>query len=107
LTDICLPLVLVGYAALYVVFSHLKKGVFFGAAGFQPEQYLYWIGLAAIAFMWLAWGRRDQPSPPVTEYPETGRRWIALVLCVLILIALMALISISIHDGLPGAHRRF
>jgi hypothetical protein len=107
LAGACVPLSLIGYSVLYIVFSHLKKGLFAGAQGFQPEQYAYWAVLGVIALLWLARGRKEPSCWPVQERPETARRWMAMVLVVLALIALMALVSINIHDGLPGAHRRF
>ncbi len=102
-----LPSFLIGYGALYIVFSHLKKGVFAGGVGRQPEQIAYWVVLATIALVWLGWGSRGKAFGPVAETPETGRRWIVLLAGLMGLIALMALVSIHLHSGLPGAAERF
>ncbi|MFH1923582.1 MAG: hypothetical protein ABIP48_27295 [Planctomycetota bacterium] len=99
--------IVVGYSVLYLVFSHLKKGFFVRSPGFQPEQCFYWVCLAAIVGIWLVRGRGAVSRPPVMERPETGRRWIAIVSIFLALLALMTLVSVNVHEGLPGAHSRF
>jgi hypothetical protein len=107
LAEACAPWFLIGYSVLYIAFSHLKKGLFVGAQGVQPEQYAYWVVLVAIALLWLVRGRKEPSCWPAEKRPETARRWMAMVLAVVALIALMALVSVNLHDGLPGAHRRF
>jgi hypothetical protein len=106
-TNIYVPCFLIGYALFYVVFGHLKKGVFLEPFGAQIEQVVYWGLLAAmVAIVVVRWAGK-MLFPIVRERPETVRRWVIIVLTVLAMIGVMSLVSVKVHDEIPGAHRRF
>lgn len=100
------PAVLFGLTVWYILASHLKKGVLAGVAN-QPEQLLYWVVLVVIAGLWWRQRTRTVTLPLASAPPETGRRWAAVLVGMVVLLALLAMIAIQLHDGLPGAQERF
>lgn len=108
---------LVLVSLLYIVFSHLRKGVL--AVGFdsQPEQVAYWIIFAATGIVY-AVSRFCDPQPAVLPAPagvdapaagalESKRHYVVLFLLLILVCGLLAWISINSHEGLPGANSRF
>ncbi len=99
---------------LYMVFSHLRKGVL--AVGFesQPEQVAYWVVFVATGLVYAASRLCDgQPAvleesdAPLPRVLESGRYFLILFLVLLLACGLLAWISVNSHEGLPGAHSRF
>ena len=107
LGNICLPLFLLGYSGLYLVFCQFKSCVFAAPSRWSPEQFAYHVVLIVIMAMWLILGRRGNPFLPKNEQKETAGRWLVIVLGLLWLVALMAIVSVNAHDGLGGANERF
>ena len=101
------PIFLFAYSIFYLIFSHLKKGFFFSAVGFQLEQYLYWVVLAIIFSIWFFMGKKEPVSLFIAKSTETWQRWITILSFIFLLIAIMTVISINIHNGLSGGHERF
>lgn len=101
---------------LYIVFSHLRKGVL--AVGFdsQPEQVAYWVVFVVTVFVYFV-SRMGAPQPAVLQEPEegtslpavleSGRHYLFLFGLLVVICGLLAWISINSHEGLPGAHSRF
>ncbi len=90
----------------YILFSYLKKSVFWGFGGLQLEQFLYLpIALAVVAL----WYFRSRGKSPVFEklQLEPFRYWASAYIMILLVIAALALISINLHDGLTGTQYRF
>lgn len=92
-----------GFFGLYIILSYLKTGVLGGQ--FLLTHQLYVVNYAIIFILIGIAG---------TPFPESGlirktdfAKYKIWFLGILIFIALLALISISIHDGLPGANYRF
>jgi hypothetical protein len=106
-TNVYVPGFLIGYTVFYVIFSHLRKGVFMQPWATQMEQYLYWIILLAIVAIAVMRGWRKMLFPVVNERPESLRRWVIIVLAVLSLLGVMTLVSTNVHEGIPGAKYRF
>lgn len=101
------PAVFFGYAALYIFESHVRKGFFFGASDSQLVQYLYWVNLAVLGILLVVINlRTPSVSFPLRPTPP-WRRWYLLAIGLVAVMAALALLSISQHDGLPGAHERF
>ena len=103
---------LVVVSLLYIVFSHLRKGVL--AVGFdsQPEQLVYWVVFLAAGLLYVV-SCRSAPVPATCEEVpgesglETGRHYLVLLLLLVLVCGLLAWISVNSHEGLPGAHSRF
>lgn len=96
---------LFGYTVLYILFSHVKKGMLHIPG--QPEQYFYWLILLIGVALWWKGERSDSEVSFQSTTPDTVKRWVIILAVFIILIAVFALISISIHQGLSGAHPRF
>ena len=94
------------FTALYILESHVRKGVFAGAGGLQIEQYLYWADLAILLLLWQ--GLANLTSVRSDNLIRPGwREWRWLIPGLLLFIALLAAVAINMHQGLPGAHERF
>jgi hypothetical protein len=106
-TNLYVPGFFILYTLFFIIFGHLKKGVFLQPVGTQLEQYLYWVLLIVIvlAVIFRIW--KQMLFPMVVEHPESIRRWIIIVLTLLALLGVMSLVSVNLHDGLPGAKYRF
>ena len=90
----------------YILFSHLIKGLFWGFGGLQLEQYLYWPIAVAVVAVWVVFLRGGEPSFGTISLEPLGH-WFRLYGWILAVAALLALISINLHDGLTGAQVRF
>lgn len=90
----------------YILMSHIRKAVpWVGFTG-QFEQALYWVPAAGLAGLLLAF-RSTKTEPWTVRTGLSGREaWLSVVVLIL-LAGAMALVSIHLHDGLPGAHERF
>lgn len=90
----------------YMLLSHLLKGVFWGFGGLQLEQYLYWpIALTVVVF-WIVFLRGEEPFWGRSSL-EPFSVWFMAVIVILVAAAVLALVSISLHDGLSGVQYRF
>ncbi len=97
--------ILFTYSTYYVVFGHIRKGVFAGSR-IPVEHLLYWLILAGAAMIWLLAGKRGQ-TPFRASQPSSWKRWAVVIGAAFILTLVLSLISICSHDGLPGAQQRF
>ena len=102
------PALFFGYSALYILESHVRKGFFFGVQDSVIPQYLYWVGLLVLGillyFMNRTPGRIDQL--PLLQSPSWRQSyWLAGA--VILLMGILGMISISLHQGIPGAQERF
>jgi len=57
--------------------------------------------------MWFFMIRKESDLPYENGVVETNKRWTYIIIGFLIVLVLLALISVNIHDGLPGSHDRF
>lgn len=86
------------FTALYILLSFLITGVFVHPV----EQYLYVINLVAIALL------ITRQSPAAFEARENSSiRWVGVSLVCVAIIALLAMIAVKSHDGMPGSQVRF
>lgn len=100
---------LFGYTSGFVLLGHIRKA--FPAVGprEQPEQALYWILLAGMAFLSWQIGRK----PPAFRFQKgkekqwTPGRAAVLTAGTILLLFGLALLLVSLHDGLPGSQLRF
>jgi len=106
LTEVIAPVFLFGYSLFYIIFSHIKKCIFYGF-GHQPEQALYWVIIIAVFIIWFANRKKESQELFVQTTPETWKRWIFIIAIVLVIIAILTAIAVNSHGELPGAHRRF
>ncbi len=90
----------------YILFSHLIKGFFWGFGGLQLEQYLYWPIAFTVVAVWF-FNQRGKAAPFGTRDLESFSYWIKAGAVILLVIAVLALISINLHDGLSGVRYRF
>jgi hypothetical protein len=90
-----------GYFAVYIIMSFLVTGALAGF--FHINHHLYVVNLAVVLLLLLKNGN------PFGKYFSAinNTRYRLLLLGVLLFIVLLALVSISLHDGMPGAHDRF
>ena len=101
------PALFFSLTALYILESHIRKGFFAGAPDSRLVQYLYWVDLALLVIVFFIINRkRPDLTFPHVQTPQ-WKHWYVLVIGVLVLLGLFALISTQVHDGIPGAQRRF
>ena len=93
------------YLLHFLALSYIVKLVFVRGQPFQLNLALYWVVIAALLYLWFR-NRKSSAQPFATAGHLSGAWWLWIGLAVGIL-ALCALLSISVHDGLPGAHQRF
>jgi hypothetical protein len=95
------------FSIYYIVFSHLKKGIFLGVGGSQWEHYAYWL---IFAVMMLIYFRAGKGSPVADDTPPAGLTWrifFAALAVMLVVLLVGALLSVAVHSGVPGSHTRF
>jgi hypothetical protein len=85
------------YTLVYILLSFYITGVL----THPLEQYLYVINFVAILILI----PKVAPKFEVTEF-KLGK-WATYTVLAIVVIAVLALISISTHDGVRGSHKRF
>ncbi|NOY60140.1 MAG: hypothetical protein GXO75_14590 [Calditrichaeota bacterium] len=105
-TESFAPFFLFAVTIYYLIFSEIKKLLFFSVGVKQLEQYLYWVILFITLIMWLrSRGKSSQAFIP--SHRESWKRWISIIALFLIVLAVTTFISIHSHGSMPGAHTRF
>ena len=89
----------------YVVLGNLRKSLF--QISGQLEQYLYWVIFLILLLIWFFSRNNESPELKFSGPAESGKRWVILFVGLIGIIALLTLVAINIHDGLPGSHTRF
>lgn len=89
---------------LYLVFSHLAKGLFL-TSNMQLEQICYWLILLTMTV--LLWLPTRAPSQNSLSKQESGLRWLLMLTILVIVLVGLALIASNSHAAMPGAHVRF
>jgi hypothetical protein len=95
------------YSVYYIVFSHLKKGIFLGVGGSQFEHYFYWLIFGMMLLIYL---RAKKIEMPVTADTTAVMSWSRLAIVVAIVLSVLfmcALLSVAVHSGVPNSHTRF
>lgn len=90
------------YFLSYIILSYLVTGMLAGQ--FHLNHHLYLANYIVIMILIQYISKQGYPS---INYRMNYTRFRISFFVIIILIAFLALISISIHDGLPGAHDRF
>ncbi|MDQ2655864.1 MAG: hypothetical protein M3Y60_00475 [Bacteroidota bacterium] len=85
------------YAGLYIFLSFLVTGIFVHPV----EQYLYVINFIAILFL------LTKADGSFSVYEFKAGRWATVAVISVALIAVLALVAISSHDGMKGSNVRF
>jgi hypothetical protein len=90
-----------GYFAVYIIMSYLVTGAMAGI--FHLNHHLYVVNLVVVLILLY------KNNSPFTAQAAgiSYTRYRLLLLGVLLFIALLALVSVSLHEGMPGAHDRF
>ncbi len=89
---------------LYLVFSHLAKGLFL-TSNMQLEQICYWLILLTMTILF--WLPTRAPSQNSLSKQESGLRWLLILTVLVIVLAGLALVASNSHAAMPGAHVRF
>ena len=89
------------YFGIYILMSYLVTGALAGM--FHLNHHLYIVNLAVVLVLLNKSGNPFDGQVASVNFV----RFKLMVAAVLIIIALLALVSISMHDGMPGAHDRF
>jgi len=90
----------------YNLFAYIQLGTFYRPFSFKYSDSLY-VFIVAMLLVWYYVLRKGTYLPKENAIGETWKRWGIISISLLLVIVLLALISISIHNGLPGAHDRF
>jgi len=105
--QVTLPAMLFLTTLHYTLFSSIQKGMFYRSFSFVYSDTLYIFIVAIMFFMWFFMIRKETDLPGENGIVETNKRWTFIIIGFLIGLILLALISVNIHDGLPGSHDRF
>ena len=101
------PAFFFGYTALYIIESHVRKGFFFGATDSLIPQYLYWVDLIVLGILLYFMNKKPvKTSLPLLKTAHWSSAY-KLAVSVVLIMGLLSLVSISLHDGIPGAQERF
>lgn len=95
-------MLLVVYSVVYSVFSYIKTGAFAGM--FHSNHHLYFVNIAVV--VWLLSKKLPAFFDALSNKIET-KKWIALVVVILISIAIMSLLAIEVHGPTPERYDRF
>jgi len=106
LNDTYSPIVFFLYVLFYLAFSHIIKLVFVSGQAFQLNQALYWVVVIVLFLLWFL-NRKKKRQPYIVTSPDSPMRWVFLITLALSILAMCTLISVTIHQGLPGYHERF
>jgi len=91
-----------GYFGVYIILSYLFTGALAGS--FHLNHHLY---VANFIIIFILMNRVEHPIVGINIRKMNFGRYRLLFFSILLFIALLALISISIHDGISGAQERF
>ncbi|MEA1878589.1 MAG: hypothetical protein U9N86_17240 [Bacteroidota bacterium] len=94
-------------AIQYNLFCYLKLGTFVSPFTFANSHSLYIFIIILILFTWYFNIRKQHEFPGRKTRNESGKTWAVIIISLVIIIILVAIISINIHDEIPGAHNRF
>ena len=102
------PALFFGYTALYIMESHVRKGFFFGAPDSVIPQYLYWGNLLVLGLLLYVINKTPSRTPhlPLLRTPTWSTVYL-LAGGIVVLMGVLGLISIVLHNGIPGAQERF
>jgi LPXTG-motif cell wall-anchored protein len=90
------------YFGIYIVLSYLVTGVLAGS--FHLNHHLYVVNFIVI---FILLNRVEFPVVSMNIRKMNYGKYRLLFFTILVIIALLALVSTSIHDGMNGAHNRF
>ncbi|MCD6596815.1 MAG: hypothetical protein J7L04_03965 [Bacteroidales bacterium] len=102
-----LPALLFITSLHYTLFSNIQLGMFYRPFSFKYSDSLYIIIVAIMFLVWYYILRKGTDLPKENTINETWKRWGVIIISLLLVFVILALISINIHDALPGSHDRF
>jgi len=91
----------------YMFFCYIKLGIFYMPFSFGNSATLYIFILVLLYAIWQFSLRKTRDFPGRNRGDETWKRWMILLLALLIIFVLITVISINIHPEIPGSHDRF
>lgn len=94
-------------AVSYVLFGYIKNGIFFRPLSFSHSDTAYTPIVLAMLALWFPGRNTTAPLPHAPAHCECWKRWCALCLGLLTIIAIITYVSINAHEGLGGFHERF
>ncbi len=101
-----LPWLFFSYLLTFQLLSHIRKAVVFSGFRGQPEHLAYIVTFVMLLALWAILKGKARPTATHAE-PSTPKAWFIVFLGTIAILALLAVVSISIHEGLPGARQRF
>ncbi len=102
-----LPSMLFLTSLQYNLFSSIQLGFFHRHFSFKFSDTLYIFIIAIMFLLWYYIIRKGDDLPKENRVDETWKRWGIIMLSLVLVFLLIALISTSMHDGIPGSHDRF
>lgn len=93
---------LFGYLSVYMTMSYLVTGLLAGKTSLN--HHLYVLNILAV-FMLYRLGKFKMPE--TFSDAINGKKWLAYLIIILALLAVLSIIAMNIHGELPGGHNRF
>ena len=90
------------YLSTYAVLSYIVTGIFAGEMSLNHHLYVLNIAVVFMLFQTGKWSEFSMDSETINI-----KKWTAFFLMIIVFIAILSLIAINFHDGLPGQHNRF
>jgi len=90
------------YLSTYAVLSYIVTGIFAGEMSLNHHLYVLNIAFVFMLFQTGKWSEFSMDSETINI-----KKWTAFFLMIIVFIAILSLIAINFHDGLPGQHNRF
>jgi hypothetical protein len=104
---IILPLALFSYSIYYMVYGFMVKGFFFRSLSIGDSDALYTpILLIAIA-LWFFNRQKSSALGSEVYDKDLSKKWVLIVVGVILLLIIITFISINSHSGIQGFHERF
>lgn len=100
---------LFGFTTGFVLLGHIRKAFPAAGPGEQPEQVIYWLLLVMTGLVFWRTNRRPPSVKVLKGNAQKGksREITTLAAATIVLLFGLAVLLVSLHDGLPGSHLRF
>jgi hypothetical protein len=101
------PVALFVYATYYMVYGFIVKGFFYRNLSMGDSDFLYTPVLLVAFGLWFINRKNEVTLPLSASAEESLKKWLLLIIGMMVILSLITFISVNAHSGLPGFHTRF
>ena len=101
------PVLFFGYSIYYTLFGFIKKGFFYRTLSIKYSDALYIPILVIVFILWILNYRKDTEFPIGTSAQESWKRWVIIIVSLLIIVFFITALSIYINQDVIHVQERF